>query len=225
VRILAIDAALAASAAAVLDTDGDHVVAAERLRMERGHAEALMPMLARVLVAAKGLADIDRIAVTTGPGSFTGIRVGLAAARGLALATGKPLVGITTLAALAAPHLVAGEGRAVAAAIDARHGRVYFQMFTPAARNLVPARLVGARDAARSTGAGPVILVGSGAEIVAAAGSPNQFRILAEADVPDPAWVARLGAAAPLPERPPRPLYLRPADAKPPAESTRIARH
>ena len=72
--------------------------------MVRGHAEALMPLIARVMdAAALGFAELDRIAVTTGPGSFTGLRVGIAAARGIALAAGKPAVGLTTLAAFAAP--------------------------------------------------------------------------------------------------------------------------
>ncbi len=72
--------------------------------MVRGHAEALMPLIARVMDAAKlEFAELDRIAVTTGPGSFTGLRVGIAAARGIALAAAKPSIGLSTLAAYAAP--------------------------------------------------------------------------------------------------------------------------
>src|SRR5215475_1056135 len=101
--ILAIDTALDACAAAVLDTEAGDVAAQESLSMKRGHAEALMPLIARVMQSASlSFAALDRIAVTTGPGSFTGLRVGISAARGLALAAGKPAVGLTTLSAYAA---------------------------------------------------------------------------------------------------------------------------
>src|SRR5260370_23104791 len=126
--ILAIDTALDACCAAVLDTDASKIVAQESQPMKRGHAEALMPLIARVMNASGvAFAALDRIAVTTGPGSFTGLRVVLSAARGIALAAGKPVVGLTTLAAYAAP-LVAGNAEPpIISAIDARHDHVYFQ--------------------------------------------------------------------------------------------------
>src|ERR1700738_4731636 len=109
--ILAIDTALDACCAAVLDTDASKVIAQESLPMKRGHAETLMPLIARVMQASgAAFASLDRIAATTGPGSFTGLRVGLSAARGLALAANKPVVGVTTLTAYAAP--VVGENGA-----------------------------------------------------------------------------------------------------------------
>ena len=93
-RVLAIDTALEACAAAVLDTENGKV-ASESLPMVRGHAEALMPLIARVMKQADmAFSALDRIAVTTGPGSFTGLRVGIAAARGIALAATKPVVGL-----------------------------------------------------------------------------------------------------------------------------------
>ena len=99
-RVLAIDTALEACAAAVLDTEQAAIVASESLPMVRGHAEALMPLIARVMDRPDStFAALDRIAVTTGPGSFTGLRVGISAARGIALAAGKPAFGLTTLAA------------------------------------------------------------------------------------------------------------------------------
>src|SRR6476660_10271831 len=102
--ILAIDTALDACAAAVLDTDAGRLIAQESQAMKRGHAEALMPLIARVMKqSGVAFASLDRIAVTTGPGSFTGLRVGLSAARGIGLATAKPVVALTTLAAYAAP--------------------------------------------------------------------------------------------------------------------------
>ncbi|MGY4367005.1 hypothetical protein ACVW1A_003070 [Bradyrhizobium sp. LB1.3] len=101
--ILAIDTALEACAAAVLDTDAGQLLAQEQLLMKRGHAEALMPMIARVMLSANlAFTSLDRIAVTMGPGSFTGLRVGISAARGLALAAKRPAVGLTTLSAYAA---------------------------------------------------------------------------------------------------------------------------
>src|SRR4051812_43837157 len=128
--ILAIDTALDACAAVVLDTDKNKIIALESQAMKRGHAEALMPLVARLMKESGiAFAALDRIAATTGPGSFTGLRVGLSAARGIALAAGKPVVGITTLTAYAAPHVSEhDEPRAVVAAIDARHDHVYFQM-------------------------------------------------------------------------------------------------
>src|SRR5258705_11070212 len=105
-RVLAIDTALDACAAAVLDTGRAEIIASASLTMTRGHAEAVMPLIARVMDAAKTeFAKLDRIAVTTGPGSFTGLRVGISAARGLALAAGKPAVGLTTLSGFAAPYI------------------------------------------------------------------------------------------------------------------------
>src|SRR5204862_5654788 len=102
--ILAIDTALDACAAGVLDTDAGKLIAQESQPMKRGHAEALMPLIARVMrEAGIAFANLDRIAVTTGPGSFTGLRVGLSAARGIALAADRPVVGLTTLSAYAAP--------------------------------------------------------------------------------------------------------------------------
>src|SRR5436305_15352329 len=107
--ILAIDTALDACAAAVLDTEAGQLIAQQSESMKRGHAEALMPLLGRVIKASGvGFANLDRVAVTTGPGSFTGLRVGLTAARGIALAADKPVVGVTTLAAYAAPMVNQG---------------------------------------------------------------------------------------------------------------------
>jgi tRNA threonylcarbamoyl adenosine modification protein YeaZ len=82
VRVLAIDTALAACAVAVFETDGARMLARESLAMARGHAEALLPLIARVMdEAGIEFSALDRIAVTIGPGSFTGLRVGIAAAR------------------------------------------------------------------------------------------------------------------------------------------------
>src|SRR6185369_11559006 len=168
-RVLAIDTALEACSAAVLDTEHAGMVAHESQPMARGHAEALMPLIARVLDRSQlAFAELDRIAVTTGPGSFTGLRVGISAARGIALASGKPAVGLSTLAAYAAPFIAADDTLPVVAAIDARHEHVYLQVFGPGGRTIVTPRLVSLADARRMALTGGPRIVGTAANIMAA---------------------------------------------------------
>jgi tRNA threonylcarbamoyladenosine biosynthesis protein TsaB len=217
-RVLAIDTALEACSAALLDTDRGGVIASETLVMARGHAEAVMPLIARVMdSAAVEFADLDRIAVTTGPGSFTGLRVGISAARGIALAAGKPAVGLSTLAGFAAPLIAEDDSSHVAAAIDARHDQVYLQVFGPGGRTLVAPRIATLRDAVRAAMTGRARIVGNAATIVAAAwpkGDEQPLRI-EQRGAPDIGWIARLGAAAADGYGAPKPLYLRAPDAQP----------
>jgi tRNA threonylcarbamoyladenosine biosynthesis protein TsaB len=211
-RLLAIDTALDACSTAVFDTEAG-VVAGETLPMVRGHAEALMPQIARVMAAAGiDFSALDRIAVTIGPGSFTGLRVGVAAARGLALAAHKPAVGVTTLTALAAPLLAADDSIAVVAAIDARNEQAYMQAFGHGGRTLLAARLAPLNTAFDEVPEGPVRLVGSAAEKLAKL--KLRETIIDGRTAPDIAWVARIGIAGD-PEIPPKPFYLRAPDAKP----------
>jgi tRNA threonylcarbamoyl adenosine modification protein YeaZ len=215
--VLAIDTALEACSAAVLDTGGDVIVARESLPMSRGQAEALMPLVARVMDASgKTFAALDRIAVTVGPGSFTGLRVGIAAARGIALAAGKPAVGVSTLAAFAAPHLAADDSAAVVAAIDARHDHVYLQVFGPGGRVLVEPRIAPLSEAVAAA-AGAKCITGTAVELLASAWPENLSRLkMTDARAaPDIDWVARLGAAASETQDAPKPLYLRAPDAQP----------
>jgi tRNA threonylcarbamoyl adenosine modification protein YeaZ len=217
-RILAIDCALDACAAAVLESTTGAVIASQTRIMQRGHAEALMPLIARVMDEAEvEFRELDRIAVTVGPGSFTGLRVGISAARGIALAAGKPAIGLTTLAALAAPHIAEHDATPVVAAIDARHDHVYLQVFGVGGRSLLAPCVAPLREAARAaTGAG-VRIVGSAADLVARAwpqGEPPPA-LVDQRVAPDIAWIARLGAAASDAEGPPKPLYLRAPDARP----------
>jgi tRNA threonylcarbamoyladenosine biosynthesis protein TsaB len=227
-RVLAIDTALEACAAAVLDTGRGEVISRDTKPMARGHAEALMPLVKRVVERSGfGFADLDRIAVTVGPGSFTGLRVGISAARGLALATGKSAVGITTLAAFAAPLIAQDDTTPVVAAIDARHGQVYLQVIGPGGRVLVPPRIAPLRDAYRisATARAPHV-VGNAAALLAASWPSRGERRPAsvhQQTAPDVDWVARLGAAAPAGTGAPRPLYLRPPDAQP-QDASQIAR-
>jgi tRNA threonylcarbamoyl adenosine modification protein YeaZ len=217
-RVLAIDTALDACSAAVLDTVRAEIVAAESRVMARGHAEALIPMIARVMAASRiEFGELDRIAVTVGPGSFTGLRVGIAAARGIALAAGKPAIGLTTLSGYAAPHIAADDTRSVAAVIDARHEHVYLQVFGPGGRTVVAPRVAPLREAVLAALTGSARIVGSGADLIAASWPRTQPApaLVDQRGAPDIDWIARLGAAAGDPHGPPKPLYLRPPDAQP----------
>jgi tRNA threonylcarbamoyladenosine biosynthesis protein TsaB len=217
-RVLALDTALAACSAAVLDTAYGGILASESLPMIRGHAEALMPLVARVMTAS-GLAfrDLDRVVVTTGPGSFTGLRVGISAARGLGVATSLPVVGVSTLSAYAAPYLGADDTSPVVAAIDARHGHVYLQVFAPGGRTLIAPRLAPLSEAMRAASDAASCIVGSAAQAVAdglAENAPIPVAVDAR-EAPDIGWVAQLGAVVPEAKSPPKPQYLRAPDAQP----------
>ena len=217
-RVLAIDTALEACSVALLDTGQPERSVHESQAMVRGHAEALMPMIARVFERAALDADrLDRIAVTVGPGSFTGLRVGIAAARGIALAAGKPAIGLTTLAAYAAPLIAANDAVPVVTAIDARHDHVYLQVFGAGGLTLVKPAVLHVADAARASLGGPPRLIGTGAEMLARAWPAGERPpvLVDNKRAPDIGWVARLGAAAPETGTPPKPLYLRAPDAQP----------
>ena len=217
-RILAIDTALGVCSACVLDAGVPSPLAIEQVAMERGHAEALMPLIERVMKAVEGgFSSLDRVAVTVGPGSYTGLRVGISAARAIALAADIPAIGVTTLAASAAPLIGRESGRVIAAAHDARHGQVWFQAMTSEGKPLVSLRQVSYRDAARTIGAGPVSLVGSAALAVAneAWAIGLDAVVVDDARAPDVTWVARLGLIADPEAAPPRPLYLKAPETTP----------
>jgi tRNA threonylcarbamoyladenosine biosynthesis protein TsaB len=220
--ILAIDTALDACAAGILDTDASKLIAQESLVMKRGHAEALMPLIARVMKASGiAFAGLDRIAVTTGPGSFTGLRVGLSAARGLALAANKPVVGVTTLTAYAAPVVTDSGEHPVISAIDARHDQVYFQVVSGNGSSLIRPKVAPIEEALGASRFGAPHLVGNAAKILAdrwPAQAAPPFKVDAQG-APDIAWVAWLGAAVSPNTAPARPFYLRAPDAKPPKEA------
>jgi tRNA threonylcarbamoyladenosine biosynthesis protein TsaB len=224
--ILAIDTALDACAAAVLDTGTSNVIAMESQAMKRGHAEALMPLIARVMKqSALPFAVLDRIAVTTGPGSFTGLRVGLSAARGIALAAGKPVVGLTTLSAYAAPIVSEGGDQPVISAIDARHDHVYLQVVSGHGSSLVRPKVATVEDALAASRFGAPYLLGNAAKILAdrwPSDAPPPFKVDAQ-PAPDITWVAWLGAAVNPETAPAKPYYLRAPDAKPSQDATPAA--
>lgn len=224
--ILAIDTALDACAAAVLDTDAGELIATESQVMKRGHAEALMPLIGRVMKdSGVAFASLDRIAVTTGPGSFTGLRVGLSAARGIALAANKPVVGLTTLGAYAAPVVSENADHPVISAIDARHDHVYFQVVSGSGDSLIPPCVAPIEEALGASRFGAPHLVGNAAMMLGQrwpSQAPPPFKV-DERPAPDIAWVAWLGAAASPNTAPARPFYLRVPDAKIPKAALPIA--
>jgi tRNA threonylcarbamoyl adenosine modification protein YeaZ len=220
--VLAIDTALDQCAAAVLDTKTKALRAEERLPMKRGHAEALMPLIGRVMDKfGAGFGALDRIAVTTGPGSFTGLRVGISAARGLALAAAKPVVGVSTLSAYAAPFVNEKTDSPIIVAIDARHDHVYCQVFSGNGATLIKAAVVPVDDALRAARFGGPRLAGNAAQILADRWPGHAAPPVAVDPRPGPdiSWVAWVGAAASPATSPSRPYYLRAPDAKPKANS------
>jgi tRNA threonylcarbamoyladenosine biosynthesis protein TsaB len=211
VKLLAVDTALGACSAAVLD--GEAVLANRFIAIERGHAELLAPMVEEAMSQARtAFAALDRLAVTVGPGTFTGQRVGLAFMRGLRIALKRPLIGVTTLAAMAR-QAMAETGLDTAAAIhDARREEVYLEIV--GAATMEPVILsFDAAIAALSQLERPLALAGTAA--------PEALNRLPRAALttvrqPDALWVARIARELPATDAAPKPLYLRPPDAKPP---------
>jgi tRNA threonylcarbamoyladenosine biosynthesis protein TsaB len=215
--VLAIDTAHAAVSACVMDLQGN-VLARESQPMTRGHSEALLPLVERVLHAAQvSFPALSRVAVVVGPGSFTGIRIGISAARAIGLACGIPVVGVSSLPAFAAPLIGAESGVIIAAAIDAKHGQVYVQGFSAKGHSLLPPRLAKVRDAVRALGSGQLRLVGSGASMMAieAWSAGMEADVIGDGASPDISFVARLGLLADPEQAPARPYYLKAPDAKP----------
>jgi tRNA threonylcarbamoyl adenosine modification protein YeaZ len=210
-RVLAMDTSLEACSVAVARDGAPPVLASEVIG--RGHAERLFGMVdAAMQEAALAYPDLDRIAVTVGPGSFTGLRVGIAAARGFALALRRTAVGIGTLDVHAARARGIVGARPVLALLDARRDELYGQAFDTEGRPLFAPVVASAEILALEVRPG-MVLAGSGAPMVAAlvpgAGIAHTL------SAPDIATVLTLALAAPDPVSPPRPLYLRAPDAKP----------
>ena len=226
--LLAIDTAGPACAVALAreNSEGAEILARSVETIGRGHAERLMPMIEATLASAgASFDDLTRIAVTTGPGSFTGIRVGVAAARGLALALGIPAVGIGSLDALALPIAMTRREGTVVAALDAKRGEIF-----AAAKDLASGALLIEAASMRPSdlvlrlkqSKQPLILAGNGAPLLAPAFEEAEVRIASVDDFPDISDVAALGLVAEA-ETPPVPHYARGADAKPQGEKA-IAR-
>jgi tRNA threonylcarbamoyladenosine biosynthesis protein TsaB len=176
--------------------------------MARGHAEALAPMVEAVMQAAGlSFAELDKLAVTTGPGSFTGQRVGLAFMRGLRVALAKPLVGVTSLCAMAEQARAETESAIAAAVHDAKRDEVYLEMVGHA----VPAQIMTVADAARLLAPFSGLALAGTAAPQLAPHCPQAIVTMITA--PDAQWVGRLALSVTAAGTP-RPLYLRPPDAK-----------
>jgi tRNA threonylcarbamoyladenosine biosynthesis protein TsaB len=209
--VLAIDTAMAACSAAVWR---DGILAHRFEPMARGQAERIAPMVEEVMrEAGLGFDELDRIAVTIGPGTFTGQRIGLSMARGLGLALGVPVSGLTTTETIASALL--GKGRAVVVACDARRDECYFAIFTERLESLHDVAVLPLDVIARRLPAGTAYVVGSAAGALIAASGRGDLVRARDFDLPDAANLAALAAARPVPGRPPEPLYLRPPNAKP----------
>jgi tRNA threonylcarbamoyladenosine biosynthesis protein TsaB len=187
-RLLVFDTAMAACSAALYDAAERRVIARRYERMERGHAEALAPMIDAVMKEVGLPFDaLARIGITLGPGTFTGVRTSVAMARGFALALGIPVIGIDTLAGIAAN--AKDETRPLAIAADARRGEVYFSI-----RHSKP-EVIAIAEAARRLPGGEIAILGTGAEsVIEDAGRADIMRNKA-GDMPDAANFAPLFAA------------------------------
>lgn len=215
-KLLAIDCAATLCAACVYDAAAGRELGRQVLDLGKGHAEHLMAVIDAALKAAgTDFAGLDAVAVSVGPGSFTGLRVGVSTARGLALALKIPAIGVTTLEALAAEASAAFPGRAVLAALDAGREEIHAAFYDKASvLTYGPTVATVARAAAMATGNSAVLAGTAAAKIASFAG--RGFDIGPTSATADIAVYARLAAAKGAGERP-KPLYLRGADAKPQA--------
>jgi tRNA threonylcarbamoyladenosine biosynthesis protein TsaB len=224
-KILAFDTCFDACSVCVAQHGDDDVteLAGVSERFATGHAETLIPFVDESMRrAGVAFADIDRIAVTIGPGTFTGTRIGAAAARGLALATQIEIVSTTSLAVMA--EVAAGELRRsrlesdLAIAVDARRNQAYVQLFGMGGLDpKSPPMLLSIDEASRLGGDGPLLIAGSGAEMVAAVAAQRGRQAVSHFAelLPEATALARMAIALPVIEGALVPLYLRPPDAKP----------
>ncbi|MBC8239791.1 MAG: tRNA (adenosine(37)-N6)-threonylcarbamoyltransferase complex dimerization subunit type 1 TsaB [Alphaproteobacteria bacterium] len=221
--VLAFDTAQQACSAAI-SHDGKLLSHCYKL-MGRGQAEQLMPMIEAVRTQAGiGYEDLDLVAVTIGPGTFTGVRVGLAAARALALVQDIPVLGVGTLELLAqgqvravpgaATQILPPAGGGIVAAIDARRGELYAQAFDADGQAVSKAAAGPASPAFAPPGQPTGLIVGTGAALLQAV-LPD-WRLADGNQQPDAAVLA-LAAEAwrhRASRQPPAPLYLRAPDAR-----------
>jgi len=223
VKILGLDTALGACSVALLD--GDRVVGHAHEKMQRGHAEAVAPMTEAIMrESGFSFSMLERLAVTTGPGTFTGQRVGLAFARAMALALKIPAIGVTTLDAMAAQALWEDNSDWALAVGDAKRGEVYLGARTASGETLIEASIMTqdiaverVAEALASYGSN-LVLAGTGAEQLRLNLESKEWNLRpAIVQQPDAIFVARLGAVLATPGDPPKPLYLRAPDAKLPS--------
>ena len=212
--VLGMDTSLQACSVALVNRASGEVLSYRREIMERGQAEALPDMVDAVMMeAGDPYATLNVVAITRGPGSFTGVRIGLSFARALAATLEIPITGMTTLEAIARNLKHNPERLPIASVIDARRNELYLQVFDADFQPITEALLTAVDDAHTHLPPGPCLLVGTGAALVA---DDEQGRMLADADpLPDAEVVALHASVEPMPAEPPEPLYLRAPDARP----------
>jgi tRNA threonylcarbamoyladenosine biosynthesis protein TsaB len=213
--VLALDTSMAACSVCVYDAGRGLVLGSRHAFMDRGQAEALAPMVQETM-ASGGVAfkDLTRIAVTTGPGTFTGVRIGLAMARGLGVALNIPMTGINSLAAIACNE-TAGD-LPIVVAVDARANEIYFASYDASGRELIAPVIVALADAHKLMPSHPVKILGTAADLLLDKNGTPLVRSDA-GDLPIAANFVKLAASIPTSTVPPEPLYLRPPDVKPQA--------
>ncbi len=210
--VLAVDTAAHLCAACLYDSADGTVLAKRTEDIGRGHAERLFPVIDEVM-GSRAYQELDRLAVCVGPGSFTGVRVGVAAMRGLSLALELPLIGISVFDSMARS---AGEYRPLLVVIDARRDEVYARMFR-ADGAADPPRVLSPQEACDLALRSGAVLTGSGVPVLRPflPAAPDGPSVLGETATADIASLAAIAAARePGPDRP-VPLYLRPPDARP----------
>jgi tRNA threonylcarbamoyl adenosine modification protein YeaZ/ribosomal-protein-alanine acetyltransferase len=210
--VVALDCSLDACSAAIYDSDRAEVLSQNFAAMTRGQAEAIAPMAREVVTEAKLTMDaIDRIAVTLGPGTFTGIRIGLAFAKGLGLTLNRPVIGIDSLRAIAAN--AAAVTTAIAVVNDARQGQVYFALLKNGVTVLAPQRVTLA-EAIALLPSGAVAIMGTLKHAIVAEAARRDVTMLEAGDIPVAANFAPLAISEPPASAPLRPLYLAQSYAK-----------
>ncbi|NNE22230.1 MAG: tRNA (adenosine(37)-N6)-threonylcarbamoyltransferase complex dimerization subunit type 1 TsaB [Rhizobiales bacterium] len=221
--ILALDTTLAACSAALIDTGDGPVLGQMHEPMQQGHAERLADMTREIADhAGVDFNQLDRIAVTTGPGTFTGVRIGLAMSRGIGRALDIPVVGVTTLQAIAANVDDNPDQLPISVVMDARRNAVYIQTFSHTCEALSEPQCVLLAELMHHLTDTARIIVGSGVGLII--DRPAGWQFSGAPALPDAVVVARLGASKAACTAPPAPLYLRPADAKPQAAQIKLAR-
>jgi tRNA threonylcarbamoyladenosine biosynthesis protein TsaB len=222
-RLLAIDTSRGACSAAVYDGETRVTLARDSVPMQRGHAEALAPIVKRLLAEVEGGASsLDKIAVAVGPGSFTGLRIGVAMARAIALTLEIPVVGVSTLIAYAGPMLDDPRPGVIASVIEAGHGQIYFHLIDSKAKQIFSPRLISLRDAVRAIGGSTARIVGDAAGLLTEEARRAGLEVDASggSDYPDIVAIARIGLAADPGAWPARPFYVKPPDAHPSRHET-----
>lgn len=217
VLTLAIDCSARFCSAALYSSGADRILAAASPDIGRGHAEQLPAVVQSVLDAAgMELSQVARIGVTIGPGSFAGIRVGVAFARGLALSLNVPVVGVGSLEAIALPA-AERSGKSVMAVLDAKRDHVWAILVGADGTIVAPSAEWTPEAAAALAADNGCAIIGSGAVLLAGLDPSLASRVIGDLGAPEIEDVARLAARLDPGSNPAEPRYLRDADAKPQA--------